>query len=337
MNLRPDDLAAQLERPLAPLWVLHGNELLTLEAADAIRAAARRQGFDERETLVADAGFRWDALMLAAGNLSLFGTSRLVDLRIPTAKPGRDGGDILQRYAAALPDGVLTLITLPLLDWLVRKSAWFKAIAEAGVTIEFDTPSRERLPAWIARRLGAQNQSASAEALEFIADHVEGNLLAAHQEIRKLGLLHGEGKLTLAEVEAAVLNVARYDITLLRQALLEGDPARCVRLLDGLRGEGTPPPLVLWALASEIRTLATLRAGSDTGQPLPALFKAERIFDAARQRTIRAALTRLAHPALQAALLHAARLDRMVKGIARGEIWDEFQHLALRLCRRGLP
>jgi DNA polymerase-3 subunit delta len=335
LNLRPDDLAGQLARPLAPLWIVHGDELLTLEAADAIRAAARQQGFDERETLVVDSGFRWDTLMLAAGNLSLFGGSRLIDLRIPTGKPGRDGGDVLQRYTAALPAGVLTLISLPALDWQVRKTAWFKAISEAGVTIEFATPPRERLPAWIAQRLGTQHQSAPAEALDFIANHVEGNLLAAHQEIRKLGLLYDEGELTLAEIESAVLNVARYDIAMLRQALLEGDPARCARLLDGLHGEGAPPPLVLWAFANEIRTLATLRGGNDTGQPLAALFKAERIFDPARQQTIRAALARLTRPALQAALLHTARIDRAIKGLVRGEIWDEFLLLAMRLCRRG--
>lgn len=334
MNLRPNDLARELEKPLAPLWVLHGDELLTLEAADALRTAARRQGIDERETLVVDKSFRWDVLTLAAGNLSLFGGSKLIDLRIPTAKPGRDGGDMLQRYVAALPSGTVTLITLPALDWQTKKATWFKAIAEAGITVEFETPSRERLPTWIIARLAAQRQSVPAGALEFIANHVEGNLLAAHQEILKLGLLYGEGELTASQVEAAVLNVARYDIDMLRQALLTGDAARCARLLDGLRGEGAPAPLVLWALANEIRTLALLRGGADMGQPLPALLKAERIFDSARQQTIRAALARLTRSSLQTALLHAARIDRMVKGLVRGEIWDEFLLLALRLCRR---
>jgi DNA polymerase-3 subunit delta len=337
VNLRPDDLAKQLERPLAPLWVVYGNELLALEAADAIRAAARRQGYDERETLVVDTSFRWDTLTLAAGNLSLFGSSRLVDLRIPTGKPGREGGDALQRYVAALPDGVATLITLPAVDWQVQKTVWFKAITEAGVTLKLDAPPLEQLPAWIARRLAAQRQSAPAEALEFIAGHIEGNLLAAQQEIRKLGLLYDERELTLAEIESAVLNVARYDITMLRQALLAGDPARCVRLLDGLRGEGAATPLVLWAFANEIRTLAQLRHGSDKGQPLAALFKAERIFDSARQQIVRATLSRLPLAALQAALLHAARIDRMIKGIVQGEVWDEFQSLALRLCRQTRP
>jgi DNA polymerase-3 subunit delta len=332
--LRPDEFARRLEQTLAPLWVVHGDELLALEAADALRAAARRQGFDERETLIAGANFNWKTLARAAGSLSLFGGARLIDLRIPGGKPGREGSEALQRYVAALPAGVVTLISLPMLDWQTRKSVWFKALSEAGLTCEFEAPALDRLPDWIAARLSAQHQSAPSEALEFIALHVEGNLLAAHQEIRKLGLLYGEGVLTLAEVEAAVLNVARYDTGMLRQALLEGDPARCMRVLDGLRGEGTYPLPISWAFASEIRTLALLRGGSDLGQPLAALFKAERIFEAARQRALRGALARLTRPTLQTALLHAARIDRMIKGLVQGEVWDEFQHLALRLCGR---
>ncbi len=335
MNLRPDQLAAQLDKPLAPLWVLHGNEpLLVLEAADAIRAAARRQGYEERETLVVGQGFRWDSLALAAGNMSLFGGAKLIDLRIPTGKPGRDGGDALQRYVAGLPGSTLTLVTLPEMDWQARKTSWFKAVADAGIAVELNAPERERLPEWIARRLALQKQSAAPDALAFIAEHVEGNLLAAHQEILKLGLLHPEGALTLAQVQDAVLNVARYDIDKLRQAVLEGDPARCVRLLEGLKGEGAAPPLVLWALASETRSLATLRAGQDGGQPLPALFKAERIFDPRRQQAVGRALGRLTQGGLRAALMHAARIDRMIKGLVPGDVWDEFLQLALRLARR---
>ncbi len=335
MNLRPDQLAAQLDKPLAPLWVLHGNEpLLVLEAADAIRAAARRQGYEERETLVVGQGFRWDSLALAAGNMSLFGGAKLIDLRIPTGKPGRDGGDALQRYVAGLPGSTLTLVTLPEMDWQARKTSWFKAVGDAGIAVELNAPERERLPEWIGRRLALQKQSAAPDALAFIAEHVEGNLLAAHQEILKLGLLHPEGALTLAQVQDAVLNVARYDIDKLRQAVLEGDPARCVRLLEGLKGEGAAPPLVLWALASETRSLAALRAGQDGGQPLPALFRAERIFDPRRQQAVGRALGRLTQGGLRAALMHAARIDRMIKGLVPGDVWDEFLQLALRLARR---
>lgn len=335
MNLRPDQLPALLDRPLAPLWLLHGNEpLLVLEAADAIRAAARRQGFGERETLVVGQGFKWDVLTLAAGNMSLFGGAKLIDLRIPTGKPGRDGGEALQRYVASLPMQTLTLITLPELDWQARKTGWFKAVSEAGNSLELNAPERERLPEWIGRRLAVQKQTASADALAFIADHVEGNLLAAHQEILKLGLLHPEGALTLDQVQDAVLNVARYDIDKLRQAVVEGDPVRCARLLEGLKGEGAAPPLVLWALANETRSLANLSAGRDAGQPLPALFKAERIFDPRRQQAVGRALGRLSQGALRAALMHAARIDRMIKGLVSGDVWDEFLQLALRLAQR---
>ncbi|WIM04571.1 MAG: DNA polymerase III subunit delta [Candidatus Nitricoxidivorans perseverans] len=293
MQLRPEQLAAHLEKPLAPLYVIHGDEpLLTIEAGDAIRAAARRQGFDEREVLVAGQGFKWDDLFLAGGNLSLFGGAKLIDLRIPSGKPGREGGEALQRYCKQLGPGVATLVTLPELDWQVRKSAWFTALANAGAAIECNAPPLPQLPDWLARRLARQKQTASREALEFIAAHVEGNLLAAHQEIQKLGLLHPEGPISLAQVEAAVLNVARYDIDGLREAVKNRDLARCARTLDGLKAEGAAPPLVLWALAMEARARAA-----------------------------------------RAAVLHAARIDRIIKGVAKGDTWDEFLQLALRLTR----
>nr|WP_211165670.1 DNA polymerase III subunit delta [Azoarcus sp. TTM-91] len=332
--MRPDQLQAQLGKALAPLWTVHGNEpLLVLEAADAIRAAAKKQGYEERETLVVGQGFRWDSLTLAAGNMSLFGGSKLIDLRIPTGKPGRDGGEALQRHAANLPAGTITLLTLPEIDWQARKTSWFKALSDQGNVLELNAPERERLPDWIAHRLAAQKQTAAPEALAFIADHVEGNLLAAHQEIRKLGLLHPEGALTLEQVQDAVLNVARYDIDKLRHAILEGDPARCARLLDGLRGEGAAPPLVLWALANETRTLAALRSGQDEGQSLQALMKAERVFDERRRQALGKAVGRLSIGTLRAALMHAARIDRMIKGLVPGDIWDEFLLLSLRLSR----
>lgn len=293
MQLRPEQLAAHLERPLKPLYVLHGDDpLLTIETGDALRAAARRQGFGERTVLVITPTFRWDELFHAAGNLSLFGGRTLIDLRIPSGKPGRDGGVALQRYARNLPADTLTLITLPEMDWRAKKAAWFAALAEAGVAIECNAPPLAQLPQWIGRRLAAQGQTAAADALEFIALHVEGNLLAAHQEIQKLGLLHPSGPLTLAQVSAAVLNVARYDIDDLKGALQERDAARCVRTLEGLRAENAAPPLVLWVLANE-----------------------------ARQRLHRAAL------------LHAARIDRIIKGLVAGDLWDEFLQLALRLTR----
>lgn len=335
MNLRPDALAAHLSKTLAPLYVLHGDApLLVLEAADAIRAAARAQDYDERDTLVTGQGFRWEALTQAAGNLSLFGSRKLIDLRIPNGKPGRDGGEALQRYARALGPDTITLVTLPECDWQTRKSAWFKALDEAGVTIELNAPQRAQLPRWLAGRLATMGRSAHTEALEFIADHVEGNLLAAHQEILKLDLLHPHGELTLELVRDAVLNVARYDIDDLRMALLDGDAVRCTRLLEGMKGEGAPPPLVLWAIANEIRTLAILRAGMDAQQPLAALFKSERVFDESRKQALSKALPRLSAGLLRGALLHAAKVDRTIKGLADGDIWHELLLLLLRLKHR---
>ena len=292
MQLRPEQLPAHLDKPLAALYLLHGDEpLLVIEAGDAIRAAARRQGFEEREVIIVGAGFKWDELFMAAGNMSLFGGSKLVDLRIPSGKPGREGSEALQRYISTLGPGIVTLITLPQLDWQAKKAAWVTALSNAGVAIECNAPP-PRLPQWIAERMARQQQSAPRPALEFIAAHVEGNLLAAHQEIQKLGLLYPPGEVSLAQIEAAVMNVARYDVSDLRDALKARDTVRAARTLEGIKGEDAAPPLVLWALATEARSAA-------------------------------------ARPAL----LHAAKIDRMIKGLARGDVWDEFLQLALRLTR----
>ena len=293
MQLRPEQLGAHLDKPLAPLYLLHGDEpLLVIEAADAIRLTARRQGFTEREVIVAGTGFRWDDLFLAAGNLSLFGETKLIDLRIPSGKPGREGSEALQRYCKTLGSGTVTLITLPELDWQAKKAAWVTALSQAGVAIECNAPPLVRLPQWLAERLARQQQTASRAGLEFIAAHVEGNLLAAHQEIQKLGLLYPAGEISLAQIEAAVLNVARYDVSDLRDALKNRDTVRAVRTLEGLQAEGAAPPLVLWALANEARTAQ-----------------------------------------IRPALLHAAKIDRMIKGLATGDLWNEFLQLALRLTR----
>jgi DNA polymerase-3 subunit delta len=336
MKLAPDRLGAHLEQSLGALYLVHGDEpLLVSEAGDAIRAAARSRGFDEREILVSGQGFNWARVFESTGAMSLFGDRKVVDLRIPNGKPGKDGGDALKQLAERTPaqaDDVLTLITLPELDWAARKTAWFTALEKQGVVIECNAPPREQLPRWIALRLGAQQQSAPPEALNFIADHVEGNLLAAHQELRKLALLHPPGELSLDAVRDAVLDVARYSVEHLRMALLEGNAARCSRLLEGLAGEGTAAPLVLWTLANEIRTLARVQSAQRGGQPLPAALKAERVFDDRRRNALQKALGRLQPGPVRAALAHAARIDRIIKGLAPGEAWDECLRLCLRLC-----
>ena len=333
MLLKGEQLATQLERELKPVYVVYGDEpLLVIEAADAIRAAARRAGFDERNVLTAMAGFNWVELHHAAGNMSLFGGRTLIDLRIPTGKPGREGGAAIQDYCAnPSPDAVL-LVTLPGLDWGDEKAAWLKALTDAGVAVKLIPPNLAQLPAWIAGRLRRQQQEAESDALRFIAERVEGNLLAAHQEILKLGLLHPPGTLSLQQVQDAVLNVARYDLDGLREALLSGDVARLTRTLDGLQQEGEAPPLVLWAMTEEVRALAQVKAGLQQRQSLELLLKEARIWGA-RQALFKRALQRVDDARANAALAHAALIDRLIKGAAgAGDVWDEFLRLGLRIC-----
>ena len=330
MQLKGEQLAAHLERELKPVYLVYGDEpLLVIEAADAIRAAARQRGFDEREVLTAVAGFSWLQLHQAAGNMSLFGGRQLIDLRIPTAKPGREGSAAIQEYCARPSPDALLLVTLPGLDWSEEKAAWVKALSEAGVALKLIPPGLAELPAWIARRLQRQKQTADNEALRFIAERVEGNLLAAHQEILKLGLLFPEGKLSLAQVQEAVLNVARYDLDGLREAYLSGDAARLTRTLDGLQQEGEAPPLVLWALTEEVRALAQVHAGLKERRPIDMLLKEARVWGA-RQPLFKRALQRMSADQASAAVRHAALIDRMIKGAAGvGDVWNEFLRLGL--------
>lgn len=331
MHLKGDQLAAHLERDLQPIYLVHGDEpLLIIEAADAIRAAARRRGFDEREVLTAIAGFNWNDLYHAAGNMSLFGGRTLIDLRVPTGKPGREGSAALQEYCARPSPDSLLLVTMSEVDWRDEKSAWMGALASAGAVVKLLSPALAELPAWLAGRLRRQQQSATADGLRFIAERVEGNLLAAHQEILKLGVLYPPGALSLEQIREAVLNVARYDLDSLREAMLAGDVARLTRTLDGLQQEGEAPLLVLWAMTEEVRLLAQIGAGLARCQPLDALLKDARLWGT-RQGLIKRALQRVDGERAATALVHAARIDRMIKGIAGGDVWDEFRQLGLRI------
>ena len=337
MQLRHDALDAHVGKTLAPLYVITSDEhLLALEAADKIRRAARAQGYSERDVLSVERNFKWGELLAANQAMSLFGDKKLIELRIPSGKPGKDGGAALQAYARDLSPDNLTLITLPKLDWQTQKAAWVAALQQAAVYIDIPSIERNALPGWIAQRLAAQGQSAERASLDFIADRVEGNLLAAHQEIQKLGLLHEPGKLAHQQVQDAVLNVARYDVFKLSEAMLAGDTARLIRMLEGLKGEGEALPLVLWAVSEEIRTLLKLKAGMAQGRPLPALLKENRIWGP-RERLMEPALRRIALPVLEAALQQAAQVDRMVKGLRAkafaGDQWDAMLQLALKVAR----
>lgn len=332
MLLKGEQLAAHLERELRPLYIVYGDEpLLVIEAADSIRAKARASGYSEREVLTVLPQFDWGSLLAAGGNMSLFGDRKLIDLRIPTGKPGREGGAALQQWCQHLSPDNLLLVTLPELDWREEKAAWFTALVNAGVAIKLMAPPLAELPGWIAGRLRRQQQSADLESLKFVAERVEGNLLAAHQEIQKLGLLYPAGQLSVAQIRDAVLNVARYDIEGLREALLAGDIGRLTRTLDGLMQEGEAPPLVLWAMSEEIRALATIRIGIDAGRPVDALLKEAKVWGP-RANPVKRAVQRLSGATLEAALRDAGKIDRLAKGIGQGNIWEAFLRLGLRLC-----
>ncbi|MFN3860877.1 MAG: DNA polymerase III subunit delta [Roseateles sp.] len=342
MQLRAEALAAHLNKGLARIYTVHGDEpLLAQEAADQIRAAARAQGFGERQIFtVSGAHFDWAPVLAAAQAMSLFAERQFIEIRIPGGKPGKDGSEALQRYAETAPDDVLTLVTLPRLDKTQLSSAWFTALDSHGVSIRVEPIERRALPAWLAQRLKAQGQSVpegedGQRALAFFADRVEGNLLAAHQELQKLALLHPPGELTLAQIESAVLDVARFDVFKLSEAVLSGNIPRILRMLDGLESEGEAAVLVHWNLAEDARALARVRAALDAGRPLPVAMREARVWGA-KERLIERIAPRL-DSAQAAALVQAAQVcDGLVKGLRHpdwpSDPWAALRRLALLLA-----
>jgi len=331
--LRPEQLESHLARELRPLYTIHGDEpLLSLEAGDAIRARARASGFSERAVLTAERGFNWNELNASGASLSLFGDKKLIELRVPSGKPGNDGAEAIEAFCEKLSSDILALVSLPRLDKSGQNSAWFKALEAKGVVVNVYSVDRARLPEWIAARLSRQKQSAAAETLQFLADCVEGNLLAAHQEIQKLALLLPAGELDFDAVREAVLKVARYDAAKLTEAMLAGDRTRLARMLEGLRGEGEAPPRVLWILAEEIRAICRVQDGLAKGRSLMEVCRESRVWGDARQTLVGRAAKKLPRSALLAALEHAAKVDRVVKGVVKGDAWDELLQLGLRFA-----
>lgn len=338
----PDALLQQLRKadaPLAPLYVITGDEnLLVIEAMDALRYAAAAQGYTERTRLILDARSDWTAVMGATQNVSLFGDRKLLDLSLPSGKPGKTGGETLESLAARLRDGelpdTLVTLTLPRLDRAGRSAKWATALFEVGTVVEVPTITRDALPRWIGERLARQGQELDSDTLAWMADKVEGNLLAAFQEIQKLGLLHPPGRLTGEDVRRAVLDVARYDVFDLRDAMLAGRSARALAILQGLRGEGEALPLVLWAVGDEIRLLARLSALQAVGGDIGGEMRRNRVFGP-REQGLRRTLSRLTPAGWRAAAQHAHDIDRLVKGLKvpglLDDPWEELARLLLRI------
>jgi len=346
MQLRHDQLSAHLAKgPLKAVYTLHGDEpLLQQEAGDAIRAAARAAGFTERQVhTVAGAHFDWSGLIGAASEMSLFGDRQLIEIRIPSGKPGKDGSEALQRYceAAAGNDGLLTMVSLPRLDKQQQSSAWFTALDGSGLSVRCDPIERQALPMWIAQRLAAQGQQveggeAGQRTLAFFADRVEGNLLAAHQEIIKLGLLHGPGTLTAEQIEAAVVDVARFNVFKLSETVLSGHIDRTLRMLEGLEAEGEAAVLVHWTLSEDILTLQRARRGLDGGKPLPMVLRELRVWGP-RERHFERILPRIKPAAVSRLLASAAAVDGVIKGLRHpqwpADPWEAIRRLAVQLSR----
>jgi len=343
MQLRADQLAAALERGLRPIYTIHGDDpLLAQEAGDRIRQAARAAGYSERKVFnVSGAHFDWSGLLGASQAMSLFAERQLIEVRIPGGKPGKEGSEALQRYCETLSDEVLTLVHLPRLDRQQQASAWFAALDGAGVSVRIEPVERKALPQWIAQRLAAQGQrvrggDAGVQTLAFFADRVEGNLLAAHQELQKIALLYPQGELSFEQVEAAVLNVARYDVFKLGEAVLAGQTARVLRMLDGLRAEGEAPVLVHWTLAEDIRALKRTKDAVAQGKPLPMALREARAWGP-KERLFERLVPLLAEHTLAHWVEAASICDGLIKGLKHPhwplDAWDGLKRLALMVTQ----
>ena len=349
MNLAPNQLPEHVKRGLKSLYTLHGDEpLLVQEFADSLRAEARAQGYTERAVhVVQGAHFDWGGVLASGGSMSLFADKQIIEIRIPSGKPGKDGSAALQQIAERSQgdEAVLTLVILPKLDGMTTKGAWFGALDSYGVTVKFEPIARGMLPQWISQRLAQQGQRVSAgeegqRTLQFFADRVEGNLLAAHQEIQKLGLLYGQangGALSFEQVENAVLNVARYDVFKLSEAVLGGQSVRVARMLDGLQSEGESEVLVHWALSEDIRALKRVKDTIEAGRPMPMALKDHRVWGA-KEKLYERVLPSISSATLTHLLNAAHKVDGICKGLKQPDWpasgWQSLHRLAAMMCEQ---
>ncbi|MCG8016032.1 MAG: DNA polymerase III subunit delta [Candidatus Thiodiazotropha sp. 'RUGA'] len=331
MRLRNDQLNAQLKRDLAPLYLLSGDEpLQMMEAADQIRQAARQQGFSEREVLDQVSGFDWLALNQAAESLSLFGDRRLLELRLNSAKLGNEGGKALIEYCERPAEDTVLLITLPKLEKSQMKSKWLQAVDQLGVVIQVWPVEGNRLMPWIEQRLRKAGLIPEAGVVQMLMDRVEGNLLAANQEIEKLLLLQGEGVVTQDQLMQAVADSARFDVFSLLDTLMSGQTAKGLRMLSSLKAEGVAAAVVLWALSREIRSLAEMANELEQGRNSNQVMAAYRVWDK-RKPVVGKALSRGSATYWRELLIQCSDVDRMIKGLNSKDPW-----LALKRVAQGV-
>jgi DNA polymerase-3 subunit delta len=332
MQLAPAQLAAHLKQGLQPLYVLVGDEPLAhRECLDAIRQAARLQGFDERNSLLVERAFNWQQIASYGASISLFASRRLLEINLPSGKPGVEGGKALQALASQALSDTTVLIILPKLEREAKNSAWFSALEKQAVVINLEEVPASQLPKWIGARLAQQGQQASPATLEFLAHQVEGNLLAANQEVQKLALLYPAGELSDEAVRQAVLNVSRYDAFQLGEAVLAGDSARTVRILQGLQDEGENAVAVMNPLMWVLRPLLGIKQAELRGENIMQAMTSARIYGE-RQALVKRALSRLSLRQLEAALQKLADIDKTAKGVMQGDAWLEISRLCFGLA-----
>jgi len=337
MQLRPERLEDQLRQQVLPVYFVSGDEPLQVqEACDAIRAAARRAGCTEREVMQVERGFNWDRLIASGAEMSLFADRKLIELRIPSGKPGTEGSRAFAEYLGFPTDNVL-LIVAGKIDRAATNSKWFKALDRAGAVLRIWPVEARDLPRWLRQRLTRAGMEIDRDALALLGDRVEGNLPAAAQEIEKLKLLCEGERITEENVGAGVADNARYNPFVLADRALRGDAAHALKILHGLRSEGSEAAVVLWALTRELRLLYQCRADIDRGENRNRAFQARRVLDR-RKPLVSAGLSRHSRDDL-AELLHRANIaDRSIKGLANGDPWDHLARLTLDLSRgRGNP
>ncbi|WP_349431709.1 DNA polymerase III subunit delta [Methylomarinum sp. Ch1-1] len=332
MRLKLEQLSSALQKSLAPIYLLCGEEPLQIgEAADEIRTFARQAGYSVREVLSVEGNFDWQQLSDEADSLSIFAEKKIIDLRLPTGKPGTDGAKALLAYCERLPADTLLLISCGRLASAAQKSRWFQAIDKAGAVIQVWPLQGPDLVQWLQRRGQKKGMQIVPEALKLLASRIEGNLLAAAQEIEKLYILHGAKPISRQDVEDLVADSARFDVFKLQDSLLAARSNRGVKILNGLKAEGVAEPVVLWALSREARTLLTLKKDLTKGGRKDSVLAKHHIWDK-RKSLVSAALTRLTEADLEDILLLCAKADQQIKGQRRGNSWETLYAICLRFC-----
>ncbi|TAN65534.1 MAG: DNA polymerase III subunit delta [Methylobacter sp.] len=322
MRLKPEQLAAALQKDLAPVYFISGDEPLQQgEMADAVRAAARKAGYDQREVLVVDAAFSWNELTASAGSLSIFSDKKIIDLRLPTGTPGTEGSKALVTYCEHLPEDTLLLITAAKLAGASLKARWFQALDKVGCVIQVWPLEGQDLIRWLQQRMQRRGLQAETEGIKILASRIEGNLLAAAQEIEKLYVLYGACQLSNQQIFDVVADSSRFDVFKLMDSVLSARVNRILKILSGLQAEGVAAPVVLWALTREARVLIRIKQALAQGQNRALVFKNNQIWDK-RQQLVGDALNRLTDVDLNNILTLSAKADRQIKGQQAGEPWE---------------